>query len=242
MRVWSLHAKDPAKHEAVIAACQSVMDKASTLGDYLPVVKTLAAWHLLASDKPQDAARVFETALTSDKSAPAIARSADTLARRWLTRIDHATVEKALRAHYTAHVAFPASLAPLQSQPNPPPKADRFGDPWVYALGGFSKIPNTSGQRFTLHSKSLGSRLTALKALPPAAYGKKQASILARRQGTPVMVEFETVTDAGTLRGTAGEGSAVNGIRFLRLSSDGQFALMIENESDFWIVATARGR
>lgn len=245
MRVWRIHAKDPSKHDAVIEACTASMNRTATLGEYLPAVKTLMAWHLLAGGKQQRAAEMFEGALLSaeaSKTAPAIARSADTLARRWLTRIDHLAVEKAIRAYYIDNVAFPSSLAQLQSQPSPPPKADRFGDAWVYSSAGLSKIKNAASQRFSLHSRSLGNRLTAMTALPFTAYGKKQASIAGKRQGTPVMVDFETVTDAGTLRGTASEGSAVNGIRFLKLSSDAQFAVMIESEGDFWIVATTGGR
>ena len=218
------------------------MNRASTLGDYLPVVKTLAAWHLLASGKQQDAIRVFESALTTDRSAPAIARQADTMARRWLTRIDHIAVEKALRTYYAANVAFPNSLSSILSQPNPPPKTDRFGDAWVYETKTLSKVSNTANQRFSLHSKTIGNRLTALKAFPFTSYGKRQATIISKRTGSPVMVEFETVTDDGPQRGTASEGSAVNGIRFLKLDSDGVFALMSENENDFWVVATTRNR
>jgi len=245
IKVWRIHAKDPTKHDAVIAACQSVMDKASTLGEFLPVVRTLAGWHLMASGRQQDAVPLFESALTADKAAPAIARNADTLARRWLTRIDCLAVEKALRAYYATHVEFPGSLSSVLTQPNPPPKADRFGDAWAYAPESFSKLKQTSAkyQRFSLYSRSLGKALTPLKQLPFTAYGKKQATITARRGGNPVIIEFETAAEgAAPQRGTASEGSAVNGIRFLKLSSDGQFALMIETENDFWVVATTGGR
>jgi hypothetical protein len=240
MRVWRAHTQDPAQHTAIIEICQSVMDKSATLGDYLPVVKTIAAWHLLASGKQQDAVRVFESALTTAPTAPAIARSADTLARRWLTRIDHIAVEKSLRTYYASNVAFPESLRSIMTLPNPPPKTDRFGTEWVYKTESLSKVANTKNQRFTLHSQNVGSRLTALKSVPFTSYGKRRASIVARRQGTTMMVDFETLTEPGATpqRGTTSEGSAINGIRFLKLSSDGQFALMIENDSDFWVVAT----
>jgi len=240
MRVWRAHAQDPTRHDAIIEICQSVMDKSATLGEYLPVVKTIAAWHLLANGKQQDAVRVFESVLTADPAAPVLARSANTMARRWLTRIDHIAVEKALRAYYAANVAFPESLRSLMTQPNPPPKTDRFGAEWVYKTESLSKVANTKNQRFTLHSQTLGSRLTALKHFTFTSYGKRQASIIARRQGPPMMVDFETLTEPGAapLRGTTSEGSAVNGIRFLKLSSDGQFAMMIENDNDFWVVAT----
>ena len=243
MRVWRAHSQDPTKHDAIIEVCQSVMDRASTLGEFLPVVKTLAAWHLLASGKQQDAVRIFESALTTDKSAPVLARNADTLARRWLTRIDHIAVEKSLKTYYAANVEYPGSLQSILSLPNPPPKTDRFGAAWVYKAESLSKISKARNQKFSLHSQTLGSRLTAMQSLPFTAYGKRQATIVAKRQGTPLTIEFETVADGGApQRGTASEGSAVTGIRFLKLDSDGQFALMIENESDFWVVATTRSR
>jgi len=245
MKVWRAHVKDPTRHDAIIETCQSVMDKASTLGEFLPVVKTLAAWHLLASGKQSDAARIFESALTADKAAPAIARGADTMARRWLTRLDCIAVDKSLRAYYASHVEFPSSLSSVMTQSGPPPKADRFGDAWVYAPESFSKLKQTSAklQRFSLYSRTLGKALTPLKQFPFTSYGKRQASITGRRGGNPVLIDFETAAEGGQpQRGTASEGSAVNGIRFLKLSSDGQFALMIENENDFWVVATTGGR
>ena len=240
MRVWRVHAADPTKHDAVIEAC----NRATGLGEFLPVVRTLAAWHLLASGKQQDAILNFEGALVPDsRTAPTIARNADTLARRWLTRIDHIAVERALKTYYASHVEFPGSLQSVLSLPNPPPKTDRFGAAWVYKAESLSKISKARNQTFSLHSQTLGSRLTAMTSLPFTSYGKRQATIVAKRQGTPLTIEFETVADGGTpLRGTASEGSAVNGIRFLKLDSDGQFALMIENESDFWVVATTRSR
>ena len=44
LKAWGAHVRTPNDHKAVIEVCQSVMDKSSTLGEFL-VVKTLAAWH-----------------------------------------------------------------------------------------------------------------------------------------------------------------------------------------------------
>jgi hypothetical protein len=246
MKVWSAHLRAPQDHAAVIQTCQSVMDKSSTLGDYLPVVKTLAAWHLLASGNRTDATRIFESALTSDRGAKPIVRFADTMARRWLTRMDYETTEKALKAYYGDHVSYPDSLSPLFSLPpdKVPPKTDRFGDPWVYKTEEFTRIKGIANQRFTLYSKNVGTKLTALRAVPFTAYGKKRASILAQKNSGPLMVEFETVAEDGAAqRGAATEGGLVNGVRFLKLDSEGRFALLIDSECDFWVVATpARSR
>jgi len=246
IRVWSVHARAPQDHKAVIEACQSVMDKSSTLGDYLPVVKTLAAWHLLAGGNKTDAVRIFESAVVSDKTASKpLARYADIMARRWLTRLDCIQVEKALKAYYTDNVEYPASLAPLQSLPKDkvPPKTDRFGDPWSYKAEAFSKLSKLVNQRYSLFSKNLGNRETKLDPALLGAYGKKSAFVVARKTLSPLTVEFETVTDAGPQRGIATENGLINGIRFLKMDSDNRFALMIDSECDFWIVASpARSR
>jgi hypothetical protein len=246
LKAWGAHVRAPQDHKAVIDACQGVMDKASTLGDFLPAVKTLAAWHLLASGKQADAVRIFESALSADKAARPVVRYADTMARRWLTRIDQAGTEKALKAYYRDNVEYPSSLAPLLNLPagKAPPKADRFGDPWVYKIAAFGKLTGVANQRYSLCSKTLGMKLSALSAFPFDAYGgKKSASIVGRKTTTPVSVEFETTTESGTLRGVATESGLINGIRFLRLDSDSRFALMVDSECDFWVVATpARSR
>jgi hypothetical protein len=241
LKAWGAHVRAPQDHKAVIDACQSVMDKASTLGDFLPAVKTLAAWHLLAGGRQADAVRIFESALTSERAAPPVARYADTLARRWLTRLDHARLAKALKAYYADNVEYPSSLSPLFGADKTLPKADRFGDPWVYTAEAFGKLKAAPNQRFSLYSKSAGKKLTPLAALPFDAYGgKRSAAIVARKTTTPVSVEFETVTESGAQRGVATESGLVNGIRFLRLDSDGRFALMIDSDCDFWIVAVKR--
>mgnify|MGYP000911945476 CR=1 FL=1 len=67
-------------------------------------IKTLAAWHLLAGGRQADAVRIFESAVTGDKAARPITRFADTMARRWLTRIDHAKVEVTLKTYYADNV------------------------------------------------------------------------------------------------------------------------------------------
>lgn len=246
LKVWGTHLRSPQDHKAVIEACQTVMNKSSTLGDFLPAVKTLAAWHLLADGNQADAVRIFESALTAEKTPKPLVRYADAMARRWLSRLDHALVEKALKEYYKDNVEYPSSLAPLLNLPKDkaPPKADRFGDPWVYKTEEFSKLTGLKNQRFTLYSNNVGKQLSRLGALPLTQYGgKKSATIIGRKTASPVSVEFETVTDSGAQRGVATESGLINGIRFLRLDSDNRFALMVDSECDFWVVATpARSR
>lgn len=244
LKVWGVHARAPQDHKAVIEACQNV-SKTVKLGEFLPAVKTLEAWHLLASGDQANAVAFFESALSADKAAKPLVRYADQMARRWLTRLDHAQTEKALKTYYIDNVEYPSSLTPLFNLPKEkaPPKTDRFGDAWVYKIESFSKLKGLTNQRFTLYSQSIGNKLTKLSALPFDAYGKKSASIISRKTATPLSVEFETVTDAGTLRGVATENGLINGIRFLKMDSDNRFALLIDSECDFWVVAPpARSR
>ncbi len=239
LRTWGVHARAPQDHKAVIAACQTVMDRASTLGDYLPAVKTLAAWHLLASGNRTDAVRIFESALTQGRAADPVARYADNMARRWLSRIDQESVEKALKAYYIDNVEYPSSLAPLFNLPKDkaPPKTDRFGTPWVYKTEGFSRLKTAPNQRYTLYSQTIGVRASSLSAMPTDTYGLKRASLVARRGTNPLSVEFETDTEAGVQRGIATENGLINGIRFLRIDSDNRFALLVDGDCDYWVVA-----
>ncbi len=246
LKTWSAHARTPNDHAAVLKACQSVMDKSSTLGEFLPVVKTLAAWHLLAGGMQQDAVRIFESAVTRDRAARPVTRYADIMARRWLTRIDHARVEKAIKAYYIDHVEYPSSLAPLLNLPDgkAPPNNDRFGDPWIFKIETFSRLPGVANQRYSLYSKSMGNKLSSFKVMPADSYdSKKSATIIGRKSASPVSVEFEITSESGALRGVATESGLINGLRFLKLDSDSRFALMIDGDCDFWVVATpARSR
>ncbi|MBO7655701.1 MAG: hypothetical protein J6U40_12340 [Kiritimatiellae bacterium] len=243
MSVWTVHAQSPENQAAVIAACQRVMDTSATLGEYLPVVKTLAGWHLLAAGKEADAVRVLESVLTTEKKPTPIVRYADVMARRWLSRLDIRKVDGSLKTYYAEHVEYPASLAPILSLPPPatPAKADRFGDAWLYRLTGFSRLTDLKAQRYVLYSKTLGANLSRLKDLPFPAYSpQKQVALLGRKMATPLTVEIETVVGGATERGLATEGNLCNGVRFLKLSSDLQFALFADSECDFWMVSSKR--
>lgn len=243
LKVWQAHTRAPQNHDAIIAACQRVMDKTATLGDLLPVVKTLAAWHLLASGRQSDAVRVFESALTTDKATRPLTRYADAMARRWLTRIEMRGLERALADYYRDNVEFPENLTPIYAMPTGKTLArqDRFGDAWVYAIKPFGKLSGAKRQRYTIHSKNLGARGSPLSALPFTTYGPdKSAVIIARKSANPVTVEFETTTAAGTQRGVASESGVISGgLRFLRVDADLHFAILIDTDADFWYVATA---
>lgn len=242
LTVWSTHTRNTDDHKAVIEACQRVMDRPATLGEYLPAVKTLAGWHLLADNKQADAIRLFESALVTDKNSPPITQWADTMARRWLTRLDYQKLERALKTYYAEHVAFPASLSPLYALNPPPPKSDRFGDAWVYQLESMSRLTGLANQRYSLASRTLGRGGSRLSSLPFDNYGRRTATLIGRKSASPPTLEIEiTTTDGATSRAIVAERAMAGGLRLLKLSSDGQFALLVESESDFWVVAPAAG-
>ncbi|MBP5511232.1 MAG: hypothetical protein J6Z49_09970 [Kiritimatiellae bacterium] len=241
LKVWNVHVRSGTDHRAFIEACQPVMQKASTLGEWLPAVKTLAAWHLYAMGDLSDAERIFESALFKGKASTSTARFADIQAKRWLTRFDAARVNKALRSYYVTHVEYPATLAPVLTdvKSRQLPRVDRFGDAWIYRLEEFSKIKGLANQRFALYSQTLGREGTSLKTFSRRAYGEGlEATILGVKPGRPVLVDFEAVRDGKRERGISGEGAkALNGIRLVKLATDGSFALMIDSSGDFWILA-----
>ncbi|MBO4287880.1 MAG: hypothetical protein J5985_06920 [Kiritimatiellae bacterium] len=241
LKVWSVHVRTGTDHRAFLAACQPVMQKTSTLGEWLPAVKTLAAWHLYAMGDAADAERVFESAMLKGKAKTATARFADIQAKRWLTRFDAVRVGKALRSYYVAHVEYPVTLAPVLTAAKgaPLPRTDRFGDAWNYRLAEFSKIKGLTNQRFVLYSPALGREGTSLKTFSQHAYGAGlEAAVIGVKPGMPLLVDFEAVRDGKRERGISGEGGkAVNGIRLVKLASDASFALMIDSAGDFWILA-----
>ncbi len=243
LTVWSTHTRNTDDHKAVIAACQQVMDRPATLGDFLPVVKTLAGWHLLADNKNTDAIRLFESALVSDKNAPPITQWADTMARRWLTRLDYLKVERALKQYYATNVAFPPSLTPLYANNPAPPKNDRFGDAWSYQLEAMSRLTGLANQRYSLASRTLGRTGSKLASLPFDNYGRRTATIVGRQSSSPLTLELEVTTpDGNRNRAVIAERAMSTGVRLLKLSSDGRFALLVESEPDFWVVAPTTGR
>ncbi len=240
MSVWNVHTQSVSDHAAVLAACQKVMDKSSTLGEYLPVVKTIAAWHLLASGKEADAVRVFESALVSEQQPLSIAKFADIMARRWLTRLDIRAVDSALKTYYVEHVEYPTSLSPIFSLPKPiaPVKTDRFGDAWNYRLAEFSRLTKVKAQRYHLYSKSIGNGLSRLSDVSTTEYSpRKSAVLLARKNDRPVTVDLEIKIDGEAKRGTVIENNIGNGVRLLKLSSDQRFAVLTDSECDYWIIA-----
>jgi hypothetical protein len=216
------------------------MDKSSTLGEFLPAVKTLAAWHLLAGGMKADAVRIFESAVTEDKAGRPIARlptSCPPLADAYRPRQGRDCAQDVLRRE--RRISFqPCTAAQPSGREGTPQKRSlrrpvgiqdralqpplRLGQPTLFAL------QQEHGQQ--------AHKTHGMAARPVRS--PKSAAILGRKTRNPISVEFETVTEVGTQRGVATENGLISRIRFLKLDSDGRFALMIDSECDYWVVAT----
>jgi len=246
-QVWAVHRNDPADHAVVIARCKDALQRRSgdvpVLANYQPVVQTLMAWHLLAHGNTNEAMRAFETVLSerAQISADPIVRTADALARRWLTRIDHAKVTRALLDYYAANVSYPSDLNIFKSYEDGkrPPLSDRFGDAWFFKGTHFKYIKTASGQRYDMYSVSLGKELSNFSKVGKHPF--PALTFVRRGAGTPVMLEFsdsDAPADAPVSLVVGGVSPA--GLRLVAVDGAMRFALL--SDSDFWIIAMPKGK
>jgi hypothetical protein len=157
-QVWELHTAQPADHAAIIAACIG-FSKLDPKDPLVPVSTTLAAWHLLAMDKPADAAKLLT--LYASLGGSTLNEGVADMARAWLTRLDRQRVREALQFHYRKEVRYPRTLKELAEFAALPaelqgPATDRYGQPWKYKLAGFKTIPGLLDQKYELTSAKLG--------------------------------------------------------------------------------------
>ena len=123
-----------------------------------PVETGKLAWDQLRAGQQPEATKTFESLLTNNPDP--LAKAGDTMARRWLTRLDREQVKAALLTAYAGKIEFPASLAGIQ------PPTDRWGKPWLYELAKPKHIPGIAKQTYRLESTALGAGsdlATALK-------------------------------------------------------------------------------
>jgi hypothetical protein len=106
---------------------------------FLPVVKTLAAWHLLAGG--MQAERCAFSKRDDQRKAAAGRTGSRISGPPWLTRLDHAQLKRRLRS-ITPTMSNSRQSCPVLSLPTGQgtPKSDRFGDPWVYRFEAFSRL------------------------------------------------------------------------------------------------------
>ena len=164
---WGRQAAASHDSEAAIEVCRKDI-AVQTNSVYLPVLRSVLAWHELHAGRAEEGAAILTTLLSDRKDL--MSSSANIMARRWLTRLDRERVRKALSAYYARHVAFPESLAPLLALPEDqrPPAVDRWNQPWRYHRALFKRLAGLSDQRYELRSVELDSEsdLKAILAIP----------------------------------------------------------------------------
>ncbi len=214
---WERRATTASDPAASIEVCRKEMANQPN-SMYLPVIRGVMAWHELAAGRTEEGAATLKTLMTSEKDPLALA--GNTLACRWLTRLDRERVRKALSDYYTRNVAYPASLAPVLELPanQRPPALDRWNQPWQYRLASFKRIPGLSDQRYDLRSGALDSEsdLKDALAVPYAAPTNLiPVKVISRSEG-PAAVEFQA---PGTppRRMVLTEGSRAGRFYFIRL-------------------------
>lgn len=177
---------------AVIALCEKV---SSSLPDSAcqPVIRGVQAWHELAAGNSAAGAVTLQAMLNAGKDP--LALTANSMALRWLTRLDREKVRKALSGYYAEHVAFPESLDFLQKNPanRRPPLVDRWNQAWQYRLARFEKLTGLADQRYELRSTELDAASdfkTALAVPYGAPFALKPVRVVSRFENQSV-VEFQ---------------------------------------------------
>ncbi len=230
---WEKRAAATLDQAAAIEVCRKEAASQSN-SVYLPVIRGVLAWHELAAGRTNEATATL-TSLLSDRKDP-ISSAANTMACRWLTRLDRERVRAALSAYYARHVAFPESLAPLQALPERqrPPAVDRWNLPWHYRLAAFKRLAGLSDQRYELRSAELeaGSDLKAALAIPYDRPADLTPIRVISRLENQVTVEFQ---DRGSppRKAALTEGSRSGSLWFVRLM--GQSVLL--SDGDRWNLA-----
>ncbi len=197
--LWKQHAADPSAHGELITACTSFA--AAATGDTLvTTAQQIQAWHLLKLGRHAEAAALLTGTLERDRDA--LDKAASEIARAWLTRIDRDPITEALQQVYRQNIAYPESLQALPAEVlNTLPQTDRWDNPWRYSPTGFDHLKGFPGQRYALHSRTLGhsSDLTYALRLPYA--GDIALTPLRRKPSDGVhkiIIEFADARDRKT--------------------------------------------
>ena len=172
--VWQLHRAVSNEHARVISACDAFAAKHAD-DSFVPVVRCIQGWRLLAAGNTNQAVRVFSSLV--DQQGTDVARAADEMARAWLTRVDREAVIPALKAYYKAEVKYPPRFNALVDHPRIAgkvtyPLTDRWSRPWKYSAVGYKGLPGFVGQRFELTSNRLG-EFSALEKALAVPYGSR---------------------------------------------------------------------
>lgn len=238
--IWERHLDAPDAHVQVADEARLLLASRTLETEWSAAVQTLLAWRLLQAGRTEAAAERFEAVLTRRSDRP-VGRAAETMARRWLTRMDREIVRAALRAHFARHVAFPERLDALSFPEDmpPPPLTDRFGTPWDYRLETYTRLSGLPAHRYRLQSRTLGAQ-TDLDIARNIPYPRADhIRVLRQVSSQPVAIAFEIDRQGETDTVTLAEGGRFGSIRFVRRGAD--VALLTEQD-DFWMVVRPERR
>lgn len=246
MKVWGTHRQSPQDPQAVIAVCREIAQQRNAqddplLGPYLPVVRTLEGWLLLQQERTAEAVKAFEAAVDTRRSNHLIVRSADTVARRWLSRIDREQVVTALKTYHREQVAFPPDLTVFAAWPkeSQPPLRDRMGDPWLYRPLEFRRLKTATPQRYTLYSIAIGRETSPLAVALGKPYRNTPITFIRKNSTAPALAELQIGTPPDFRSVVVQEGNRSEDLRFVAMDSRNRFALL--SDDDFWLTALPGG-
>lgn len=172
LQLWARQTAAPSNHADLAAACAS-FEQQHPADAFVPLVRTMSAWHLLQLG--QAAASTQWLACVSTEATNTLGQGAALLSRAWLTRMDRERVRAGLQFFYRKEIRYPRSLVELASYKKLPadmasPDQDRWGNVWRYRLVGFKTMPGLEDQKYELLSGRLGEG-SDLKAALARPYG-----------------------------------------------------------------------
>jgi len=232
-RLWTAHQKAAdGEHRTCATECAALAREHPT---WKPVGEGLAAWHLLKAGATAEAARLLQGLAAAPGDDPLVDAGRE-MARRWLTRLDRAAVQAALRTYYQQFISYPETLAELSAVTNlpTPPLTDRWNKPWRYRRIPFRRLARLRDQRYELESAMLpgaASDLTAALRTPYAGTIRLKAVTVTAAGGERQGVEFETAA-APAKRVLLAEGTDYEGVRLVKIGA----SVLLLSDGDYWLV------
>jgi len=164
---WKKHSVDVENHADMVSLCQTYAQRYPD-DSFLPVIRSMEAWHQLHLGKTEEARRLLLPQLEAE--ADALERGAQRLARSWMTRLEREKVVAALQYYYRKEVRYPSRLEELVSFAGMPdaktlPLKDTWGRTWRYRLVGYKGMPGFLDQKYSLGSSSIQPPMDAAKAV-----------------------------------------------------------------------------
>ncbi len=238
--LWSFHSAHSNQHALVVEQCAEVA-KAGTATPFLPVVRSLHAWHLLAGGRVADAVKLFEQlrpAGTEPLEDP-LEEAARTQARRWLSRVDLLRVREALERIYIRRVEYPATLEAATNAVKGLafPLTDRWGRAWFYRPVDFKRLKGFKGQRYEIQCRATGvdSDLRTALARPYGARIELEPVRMVSSDGTRQAIEFKRGATGDTL--ILSNGTAEGETAFVYAG----VALIVLTDGDHWAILKKPG-